>query len=53
MCSFTLCREQRQQFFAETQDRLDYTEKQLRLLSDDIKEKIKLMVEEVDRKVII
>ena len=35
----------------EVRDKLDYTDKQLTLLTGEMKDKIKQMVEEVDRKV--
>lgn len=35
----------------ELRDKLDYTEKQMNLLTSEIKDKIRHMVEEVDRKV--
>ncbi len=35
----------------ESQDRMDYIEKQLNLLTSEIKDKIKAMSEEVERKV--
>ena len=45
------CRKRCQQENHEAQDRLDYTAKQLNLLSAEIKDKIKQMTEEVERKV--
>lgn len=35
----------------ETKDKLDYTDKQLHLLTSEIKEKIKQMTEDVEEKV--
>ena len=46
-----LHRKRCQQENHEAQDRLDYTAKQLNLLSAEIKDKIKQMTEEVERKV--
>jgi len=45
------CRKCCQQENHEAQDKLDYTAKQLNLLSAEIKDKIKQMTEEVERKV--
>jgi len=47
----TSCREKCHEDFEDKQSRLDYTEKQLSVLSFDIKEKIRDMTEEVEQKV--
>ena len=49
--SMLCCRKCCQQENHEAQDKLDYTAKQLNLLSAEIKDKIKQMTEEVERKV--
>ena len=45
------CRRDNQQKHQEVVDKFDFTEKQLRLLTDEIKQKIVHMTEEVEKKV--
>ena len=46
-----LCRKEAESNYQETKDKLDYTSKQLNLLTEEIKEKICDMTENVERKV--